>query len=168
MEVFQTVLAHPFTWGLIFGIALFLWSCLGHAKTHREFKRYRQHLTDKLELESRAMETNRKELESLRKENENLRIKVSHLKEKPAHTAQRDLEIMARAEQQMMVAAPGFAGAWEQAKMRAREELEGEESGKSLPRRLFRQLMGTTARSDDSDHAAPEPKSASATEKGKS
>ncbi len=148
MEVFQTIVAQPFTWGLVIGLGLFLWACLGHARTHREFKRYRQHLTDKLELESRAMETNRKELESLRKENEHLRVKVNQLKEKPGHTQQRDLEIMARAEQQMMVAAPGFAGAWEQAKMRAREELEAEESGKSLPRRLFRQLMGTTARTE--------------------
>jgi len=166
MEVLQAILAQPFTWGLIIGIALFLWSCLGHARTSREFKRYRQHLTDKLELESRAMETHRKELETLRKENEHLRVKVNQLKEKPGHTQQRDLEIMARAEQQMMVAAPGFAGAWEQAKMRAREELEAEESGKSLPRRLFRQLMGTTAKTDDSGDETPEPKSATGAGKG--
>lgn len=142
MEFLQSILSQPFTWGLLVGIALFLWACLGHFKTKREFGRYKGMLNQKLELESESQEQLRNELKSLRTENENLRFKVNQLKEKPAASQQRDLEIMARAEQQMMVAAPGFAGAWEQAKMRARQEIETEESGKSLPRRIFKQLMG--------------------------
>lgn len=148
MELFQSIIAQPFTWGLIIGLGFFSWACFSHFKTKREFKRYRRLLDQKLEIESLSQEQVRKELKELRAENENLRFKVNQLKEKPAGSQQRDLEIMARAEQQMMVAAPGFAGAWEQAKMKAREGLETEESGKSLPRRIFKQLMGGTAGAD--------------------
>ena len=42
----------------------------------------------------------------------------------------------------MMVAAPGFAGPWEQAKQAAYQELNDEESGKSQPKRFFQRFFG--------------------------
>ena len=42
----------------------------------------------------------------------------------------------------MTIAAPGFAGPWEQAKQAAHQELAEEESGKAAPRTLFQRFFG--------------------------
>jgi hypothetical protein len=77
------------------------------------------------------------------KDNENLRVKVVQLNERTDNKANREMEIYARAEKQMMINAPGFAPAWELAKHSAQSQLTEEERGNSLPQRLFRKLMGT-------------------------
>ncbi len=133
----------PFVWGLCLGLFLCTVSVWGHMKTKREYRRYRRHLSDKLELEARQYELIRKEKETLSKENENLRLRIGQLSEKTEQKVLRDLEILTRAEKRMMVQAPGFAGAWESAKSAASEELSAEDSGRSLPRRLFSRLFGT-------------------------
>ena len=46
---------------------------------------------------------------------------------------------------------PGFAQAWEKAKEGALGEIEGEEAGKSLPRRIFKKFFsrgGSTVEAD--------------------
>jgi hypothetical protein len=60
----------------------------------------------------------------------------------PDQKLARDLEILARAEKRMTVAAPGFASPWEQAKQAAWQELSEEETGKSAPRTLFQRFFG--------------------------
>ncbi len=132
----------PFAWGLSLGLLFFVLSAWGHFKTKRELRRYRKHLSDKLELEARQYEVIRKDKDVLAKENENLRVRVQQLMEKPDQKISRDLEILTRAEKRMMMQAPGFAAAWEAAKSQAAEELADEDSGKSLPRRLFNRLFG--------------------------
>ncbi|MEM6278498.1 MAG: hypothetical protein AAF733_03395, partial [Verrucomicrobiota bacterium] len=61
---------------------------------------------------------------------------------------ERELEIFARAEKGMVVSAPGFAQAWEKAKEAALGEIEAEESGKSLPRRIFKKFFSKGATVD--------------------
>lgn len=128
-----------FLLGCIF-LALALWS---HWKTKREFKRYRSHLSDKLELDSRQIQDLNKERARLAQESEHLRLQIARLNERPDNKLQRDLEIMARAEKQMMINAPGFAPAWEMAKSQAVTQLESEEKGMSFPQRIFRKLLGS-------------------------
>src|SRR6185436_21174676 len=111
--------SHPFVWGLCLGLLFFVLSVWGHFKTKREYRRYRRHLSDKLELEARQYEVIRKEKETLTKENENLRLRIGQLSEKPDQKVMRDMEILTRAEKRMMVQAPGFAAAWETAKAAA-------------------------------------------------
>jgi len=41
----------------------------------------------------------------------------------------------------MVVGVPGFAGPWENAKHDALVEIQGEESGQSLPKRVFARLF---------------------------
>ena len=135
--------SQPFVWGLCLGLFLCCVSVWGHMKTKREYRRYRRHLSDKLELEARQYELIRKEKDTLTRENENLRLRIGQLSEKTEQKVLRDLEILTRAEKRMMVQAPGFAGAWEGAKNAASEELTAEDSGRSLPRRLFSRLFGT-------------------------
>src|SRR5581483_335119 len=121
-----------------------------------EMSRYKRHLSDKLEIEAESMKRIRGEQEVLRKENENLRVKIAALNEFPDRKLQRDLEIFARAEKRMFVNVPGFEPAWEQAKSDAAAELEDEESGRSLPKRVFTKLFGV-ARKDEK--SLPEPES---------
>jgi len=143
MEFFKDLFSQPFVWGLSLGLLFFVLSFWGHFKTKREYRRYRRHLSDKLELEARQYEVLRKERETLAKENENLRLRIGQLSEKPDQKVVRDLEIFARAEKRMMVQAPGFAGAWETAKAASAEEMAAEDQGRSLPKRIFSRLFGS-------------------------
>jgi hypothetical protein len=139
-----SIFLHPFTWGLGLGLLFFLFSAWAHFKTKGELRRYRKHLSDKLELEARQYEIVRREKETVGKENENLRLRVGQLNEKPEQKMLRDLEVLSRAEKRMILQAPGFAGAWENAKAAAIEELTAEDQGRSLPKRIFTRLFGTS------------------------
>jgi hypothetical protein len=96
---------------------------------------------EKITIEHDNWSTLRAESERLRQENENLRIKIADQNRTPDRRATRDLEVIGRAAQKMMISAPGFAGAWEKAKIESLEELEQEERGKSLPRRLYEGIV---------------------------
>jgi hypothetical protein len=147
MDAIKDFISQPFVWGLSLGLLFAVLSAWGHFKTKREYRRYRRHLSDKLELEARQYELIRKDKEGLAKENENLRLRIGQLNEKPEQKVMRDMEILTRAEKRMMVQAPGFAAAWETAKAAAAEEVTAEDQGRSLPRRLFSRLFGSgTAR----------------------
>ncbi len=124
------------------GLFLFFLSARGHWNTTREFKRYKKMLSDKMELEQRQISDLTGERDRLLKDNENLRVKVIQLNERSDNKVNREMEIFARAEKQMMINAPGFAPAWELAKHNAQNQLAEEERGNSLPQRLFRKLIG--------------------------
>ena len=133
---------YTFCMGLGLGAVFLVMAVLSHWKTKGEFRRYKTHLSDKLELEARQMQETNKEKARLASENESLRMQVSRLNEKPDNKLTRELEIMARAEKHMMINAPGFAPAWEMAKSTALTQLEAEEKGTSFPQKIFRKLIG--------------------------
>jgi hypothetical protein len=135
------VISNPFTWGLVLGLIFtgIVWYRVIVLKG--ELKRYKRHLSDKLEIEAESGQRVKGDVERLRKENENLRVKVSSLNEFPERRLERDLEIYARAEKRMVVSVPGFAGPWETAKQDAVAEIQGEENGQSLPKRVFARLF---------------------------
>ncbi len=141
----NAILKSPFTWGLALGCLFFVLSAWGHFKTKHEFRRYRKHLSDKLDLDAAQLESLKREKDSLLKENENLRLRIGMLAEKPDAKIVRDLEILARAEKRMVLRAPGFAPAWEAAKTEAADEVAHEEMGKSLPKRFFNRLFGNAS-----------------------
>ena len=141
----HSIVTSPFTWGLSLGLLFFFLSAWGHFKTKHEFRRYRKHLSDKLDLDASQLEGLKKEKESLLKENENLRLRIGMLSETPDQKIMRDLEILTRAEKRMVLRAPGFAPAWEAAKSEAADEVAQEELGKSLPKRFFNRLFGNAA-----------------------
>ena len=144
LEIFSNPLN---TFGMGFGLgAIFLiMSHFNHWKTKGEFKRYKQHLSDKLELDSKQMQETNKEKAKLAQENESLRMQITRLNEKPDNKLQRELEILARAEKHMMINAPGFAPAWEMAKSQALSQIETEEKGMSFPQKIFRKLIGPSS-----------------------
>jgi hypothetical protein len=140
-------------WGL--GIGLFLGligivlALLRLWETRREVGRLRRHLADKLELEADATNRLKSDLHTLKSQNENLRMKVATLSQVPDRKQQRDLEVYARAERYMVSQSPGFPAVWEQAKQAAVGELETEEQGHSLPRRVFNALINRSPKAED-------------------
>ena len=132
-------------YGFLLGSVFLVMALWNHWKTKREFSRYKSHLSDKLELDSRNLQELNKERTRLAQENENLRVQIARLNEKPDNKLQRELEVLARAEKHMMMNAPGFAPAWEMAKSQAASSLQSEESGQSFPQRIFRKLLGASS-----------------------
>ena len=136
--------ANTFVYGFLLGSVFLVMALWNHWKTKREFARYKTHLSDKLELDSRNLQDLNKERTRLAQENENLRVQIARLNEKPDNKLQRELEVLARAEKHMMMNAPGFAPAWEMAKSQAASSLQSEETGQSFPQRIFRKLLGSS------------------------
>ncbi len=142
MDSFFDLFSYPFVWGLLIGLSLLVMSLYSHWKTSREFLHYKRHLSDKMELDAELQQKMKAERDRLAGENENLRILVASLKEKPDPRLAHELELLSRAESQMLLNAPGFGAAWEAAKHRAHEELAEESQGRSLPKRIFRKFFG--------------------------
>ena len=134
---------NTFIYGFLLCGIFLVQSLWGHWKTKRELKRYKGMLSDKLDLDSKQSQDINKERASLKQENENLRMQIARLNERPDNKMQRELEILARAEKQMVISAPGFAPAWEMAKSTALGQLESEEKGHSFPQKIFRKLIGS-------------------------
>ncbi|MCG8601783.1 MAG: hypothetical protein MI807_16705 [Verrucomicrobiales bacterium] len=142
MDTVKTVISAPFFWGFLVGFFLCVLSLVAHMKTKRELKRLKGHLSDKLEIEAEKLSEMKEKIEALKNENENLRMKVNTGRvQSDVQALERELEIYARAEKGMVVNAPGFAQAWEKAKEAALTEVEAEEAGKSLPRRIFKKFF---------------------------
>jgi hypothetical protein len=149
-----------FFWGL--GVGFFL-GLIGIVLTilrlweaRREATRLRRHLADKLELEADATNRLKADLSNLKSQNENLRMTVSSLSQTPDRKQQRDLEVYARAERYMVSQSPGFPAVWEQAKRVAVGELETEEQGQSIPRRVFNALLNRSPKADERERQ-PQP-----------
>lgn len=145
---FTEIISHPFTWGFTLGLIFLILALYQLVRTKGDLKRYKRHLSDKLEIEADAMKKVKKEREAVLKENENLRVKVASLSDLPERRVQRDLEVYARAERRMLVSVPGFAPAWETAKAEAIADLEAEDAGRSLPKRVFGKWFGGQNKDD--------------------
>jgi hypothetical protein len=153
------ILVSHFVWGLILGLIFTGLALYRIFQMTLEIKRYKRHLSDRLEIEAESVQKKSSELERLRKENENLRVKIASLNDFPERRLERDLEIYARAEKRMVVGVPGFAGPWENAKHDALLEIQGEEAGQSLPKRVFARLFPSPREEKTAlpDAPAPQP-----------
>lgn len=129
--------------GFGLGAVFLVMSIYSHWKTKREFRRYKLHLSDKLELDAKQLGESNKERAKLAQENEHMRLQVARLSERSDNKLERELEVLARAEKHMLINAPGFAPAWELAKSNALSQIQTEEQGQSFPQKIFRKLMGT-------------------------
>ena len=139
--------------GAILGLIVIVFTLMRLWDTKGEVRRLKRHLADKLELEADATNRLRVDLQELKQQNENLRIKVANLNQYPDKRLQRELEIYARAERFMVSSSPGFPAVWEEAKRTAMTGLEQEETGKSLPKRVFNALLNRPSyKSSNSDH----------------
>ncbi len=137
----HSIVFSQFVWGLGLGLIFTGLAVYRIVRLKGEIKRYKRHLSDRLEIEAESVQKKSSDLDRLKKENENLRVKIAGLNEFPERRLDRDLEIYARAEKRMVVGIPGFAGPWENAKHDALLEIQGEEAGQSLPKRVFSRLF---------------------------
>lgn len=152
MDTLKVILTHWFFWGFIAGLFLCVLSMIAHFKTGRELKRLKGHLSDKLELDAEKLTGMKDEIANLKTENDNLRVKINTARvQDDAQAMEHELEIYARAEKAMVMNAPGFAQAWEKAKEGAFTELEQEEHGKSLPRRIFKRFFSKSGAAADTE-----------------
>jgi hypothetical protein len=152
MDTVKTIFTNWFFWGFALGMVFCVLSLVSHNRTLKELKRLKGHLSDKLEIEADKLSEMKGALNKLKGENENLRLKVGGaLLKGDAVALERELEILARAEKAMVLNAPGFAQAWENAKQGALNELEMEDSGKSLPRRIFQRFFNRGGTSIDAE-----------------
>lgn len=157
--VVHQIIVSQFTWGLLLGLIFTALTYYQVLRLKGEIKRYKRHLSDKLEIEAESGMKTRSELERLKKENENMRVKIASLSDFPERRLERDLEIYARAEKRMLVGVPGFAAPWERAKHEALLEIQGEETGQSLPKRVFARLFPGSREEKAALPDAPSPQS---------
>ncbi|MEM7146776.1 MAG: hypothetical protein AAF591_16710 [Verrucomicrobiota bacterium] len=144
MQDILNVLKQPFTLGLLLGLLFFAGALYHLMRAKLDLARFRRHLSDKLELEAKNLQDLRQEKDRLSQENENLRIKTAQSSNDPNQHLERELELLARAERHMNLNAPGFAGAWETAKSQALAEIQEEERGNTLPKKIFRKFFGSS------------------------
>ena len=138
----EELFTSQFAFGFYTACVLLVIALYHHFKLKMEHGRYKRMLSDKLEIEASTLHKIKTELDVVKKENENLRVKVQTQNESADIKNARDLEIYARAEKKMMMAAPGFAGSWEQAKQAAFGEISEEDHGKAAPKRFFQRFFG--------------------------
>jgi hypothetical protein len=131
--------------GVVLGLIGVTFALIRLWDTKGEVKRLKRHLAEKLELEAEATSRLRQDLQDMKQQNENLRIKVANLNQYPDKRLQRELEVYARAEKFMVSNSPGFPAVWEEAKRSAITGLQDEETGKSLPKRVFNALLNRPA-----------------------
>ena len=114
---FVTMLANPFTKGLILGLIfcliIYVRSYMRRRELKKEVERLRSHLHTKLEIDSRDNERRKGELDKLKQERDNLRITVQSLNQKPGRKEVRQYFIYQTALDIMFEKAPGFAPAWQ-------------------------------------------------------
>lgn len=139
----KEMLTSPFALGFYTCGVLLIIALYHHLKLKLDHARYKRMLSDKLEIEAATLSKLKQETDALKKENENLRVKIQGLNTQPENKFSRELEIYARAEKKMTVAAPGFAASWEQAKQSAHDEVSAEEAGTSAPKKFFQRFFGS-------------------------
>lgn len=149
MDQFWEYLKHPFTLGLLLGLAVaaVAWKSgfsarrrLGKdiRKLENELRELQGHLNTQLKINAQGNDALQKELEELKRQNENLRVSLASLQSKPGKAELRHAQMTENAVRLMREQAPGFAPAWEKAMRQAEVELEAGESGlKKLVRRVI-------------------------------
>lgn len=133
MDILLTVIAHPFTWGLLAGLVFAAWaffSGLGAKRAlRREVRRLEEHCRTAAELSAKGTQTLKQEVEELKEKNKNLEISLAALKDKPDRAELQKLYVLDKAAALMAGRAPGFAPAWQAALQEAQAELDKTSTG---------------------------------------
>ena len=149
MDQFWEYLKHPFSLGLLLGLAVaaVAWKSGFSArrrlakdvrKLENELRELQGHLNTQLKINAQGNDTLQRELEEQKRQNENLRVSLASLQSKPGKAELRHAQATESAVRLMREQAPGFAPAWEKAMRQAEMELEAGESGlKKLVRRVI-------------------------------
>lgn len=160
MEILNDVFKNHFTWGLMLGLLMvvFTWKSGFSARrnlkrelkrSESEFQTLQKHLNTQLKITASGNDALQDELDSLRKQNETLRVNSATQHHKPGRAEQRLLQIQEIAIRKMREQAPGFAPAWEQALRQAEIDVDAADSGLvKLVRRVIPSLGNTLSQAE--------------------
>ena len=114
----------------------------------KDSARFRQMLSDRMELESEGLAKLKKENEELKKANENLRISIQTYAQKPGRKELQRLTVYQTAVDRLIINSPGFGAAWQAALKESEEEFEKTYVGvqafirKIIPMKTDAQVIG--------------------------
>lgn len=134
-------------------VALVLWVVMAIKRraikkaSELEILKYKNMLSQRMELESEGMEKLRKENESLKSANDNLRISLQTMSQKPGKREIARLQVYQTAVDRLTINSPGFGPAWQAALKESEEEFSKTLSGtipflrKFIPNKTDAQLI---------------------------
>lgn len=90
----------------------------------KENAKFKEMLTNRMELESEGIAKLKNENEALKKQNENLRISLQTYSQKPGRKELQRLTVYQTAADRLTINSPGFGAAWQAALKESEEEFE--------------------------------------------
>ena len=136
------IIGYPFTMemfiyglgtGLIIAalVAFFLSMKIGriNEEKKKEVQKYKDMLSDRMELEAEGLKKVREENDELRKANENLRVSLLALRDKPGRKEMQRLQILQKAADRLTLNSPGFGPVWQAALKESEDEFQKVYSG---------------------------------------
>ena len=143
-------------YGLAAGLAVALVICIvmsvklrkARSEGAKDSARFKQMLSDRMELESEGLAKLKKENEELKKANENLRISIQTYAQKPGRKELQRLTVYQTAVDRLIINSPGFGAAWQAALKESEEEFEKTYVGvqafirKIIPMKTDAQVIG--------------------------
>lgn len=150
MNILNSILMHPFTWGLALGLIFAIWAWMGgwgkrHALT-KEVATLKEHLQTQMTITAKGQQSALQEIEQLKKQNENMRVTLAELKNRPDKAELQKLYVYDRAVHLMYEKAPGFSAAWESIMKEAQAEMDRTSTGLTAwVRRIIHPSLGAGA-----------------------
>lgn len=89
-----------------------------------ETNKYKQMVTDRMDLEATGLSKLKQENEELKKSNENLRITVNTYAQKPGRKEVARLQVYQLAVDRLTINSPGFGAAWQAALKESEDEFQ--------------------------------------------
>ena len=96
---------------------------------NKEIQKYKNMLSDRMELEAEGLKKVKDENEELKKVNENLRVSLMALRDKPGRKEMQRLQVLQKAADRLTLNSPGFGPVWQAALKESEEEFQKVYSG---------------------------------------
>ena len=96
---------------------------------NKEIQKYKNMLSDRMELEAEGLKKVKNENEELKKVNENLRVSLMALRDKPGRKEMQRLQVLQKAADRLTLNSPGFGPVWQAALKESEEEFQKVYSG---------------------------------------
>ena len=117
-----------FILGLIVAVFVFFWQftkrVASEKRNKKEIEKYKDMVSQRMEVESEGLNKLKTENEELKKLNENLRVTNASLIQKPGRAEVQRLQIYQKAVDRLVINSPGFGAAWQSALKESEDEFE--------------------------------------------
>ncbi len=96
---------------------------------NKEIQKYKNMLSDRMELEAEGLKKVKDENEELKRINENLRVSLMALRDKPGRKEMQRLQVLQKAADRLTLNSPGFGPVWQAALKESEDEFQKVYSG---------------------------------------